>query len=67
MNKVNWPCKIKSILVELGIPVAYFDLMKDTSFGNFRKGKYNDLAFQSWKTKTTEILIVRYMHSINLS
>ena len=31
MNKLKWTCKIKSILVELGIPFAfeYIDLMED--------------------------------------
>ena len=56
MNKLKWPCKIKLILVELGIPFAfeYIDLMEDMHFRNVIKVKYNDLAIQSWRTKTTE-------------
>ena len=56
MNKLKWTCKIKSILVELGIPFAfeYIDLMEDTYFKKFIKVKCNDLAIQSWRTKTTE-------------
>ena len=56
MNKLKWTCKLKSISVELGIPFAfeYIDLMEDTYFENFIKVKCNDLAIQSWRTKTTE-------------
>ena len=56
MNKLEWPCKIKSISVELGILFAfeYIDLLEDTYFRNFIKVKCNDLAIQSWQTKTTE-------------
>ena len=57
MNKLEWPGKIKSIAVELGIPFAFesTDLMEDTyHFRNFIKVKCNDLAIQSWRTKTTQ-------------
>ena len=59
MDKLKWPCKIKSILgnkKELGISVAFENnnLMEDTYFRNFIKVECDDLAIQSWQTKTTE-------------
>ena len=55
-EKLKWPRKIKSILVELGIHGAFehINFMEDTYFRTFIKIKCDDLAIQSWRTKTSE-------------